>query len=75
MIFFVFNISGLIDSCQLDNGNCSHVCHFNQSNLQFECSCPASHSLLSDMKTCVELRKYIWQMTYIYNLLVPMFII
>ena len=46
-----------VDLCLEDNGGCSHQCSFipddkNSDNLVVKCSCPLTHILLSDQKTC-----------------------
>lgn len=46
--------SRIMDNCLVNNNNCSHVCHFNITELQFICSCPTDYILDTDRKTCIE---------------------
>ncbi|XP_033229535.1 fibrillin-1-like [Belonocnema kinseyi] len=43
----------IFDSCQIENGNCSHECNFD--NQSIICSCPPGYRLKADLKTCEDI--------------------
>jgi hypothetical protein len=50
---FLPSTAVIMNECTMNNGGCSHQCHFNyQESLKTTCSCPPGHQLAADKVTC-----------------------